>query len=111
MSKREQKEQKEQKQQKQQRRKQKITNLFWMTLTVVIAICTVVVSISTISDMFRTRSERKVVDKKIAMLEAKIAHDSIFIHNITTSPAFMEKYARETYHMQRPGETVYILEE
>ena len=82
-----------------------------MTLTVVIAICTVVVSISTISDMFRTRSERKVVDKKIAMLEAKIAHDSIFIHNITTSPAFMEKYARETYHMQRPGETVYILEE
>lgn len=108
MSKREQKEQKEQ---KQQRRKQKITNLFWMTLTVVIAICTVVVSISTISDMFRTRSERKVVDKKIAMLEAKIAHDSIFIHNITTSPAFMEKYARETYHMQRPGETVYILEE
>ena len=101
----------EQKEQKQQRRKQKITNLFWMTLTVVIAICTVVVSISTISDMFRTRSERKVVDKKIAMLEAKIAHDSIFIHNITTSPAFMEKYARETYHMQRPGETVYILEE
>lgn len=108
MSKREQKELREQ---KQQRRKQKITNLFWMTLTVVIAICTVVVSISTISDMFRTRSERKVVDKKIAMLEAKIAHDSIFIHNITTSPAFMEKYARETYHMQRPGETVYILEE
>ena len=99
------------KEQKQQRRKQKFVNIFWMTLTIVIAICTIIVSISTISDMFRTRAARKDVDRKIATLEHKIASDSIFIHNITTSPAFMEKYARETYHMQRPGETVYILEE
>ena len=88
-----------------------VINYFWVAMTIVIAICTIIVSISTISDMFRTRAARKDVDRKIATLEHKIASDSIFIHNITTSPAFMEKYARETYHMQRPGETVYILEE
>ena len=82
-----------------------------MALTVVIAICTVVVSISTIGDMLRTRSERRIVERKIAVLEKKIAEDSIFIEQITTSPEFMERFARENYNMQRPDETVYILEE
>ena len=82
-----------------------------MALTVVIAICTVVMSISTIGDMLRTRSERRIVERKIAVLEKKIAEDSIFIEQITTSPEFMERFARENYNMQRPDETVYILEE
>ena len=81
----------------------KYINIFWVALTVVIAICTVVVSISTLGDMLRTRRDRKIV-------EANIKSDSIFIHKITTSPEFMEQYARETYHMQRKGETVYIME-
>ena len=88
----------------------KYINIFWVALTVVIAICTVVVSISTLGDMLRTRRDRKIVEANIQMLEDKIKSDSIFIHKIITSPEFMEQYARETYHMQRKGETVYIME-
>lgn len=88
----------------------KYINIFWVALTVVIAICTVVVSISTLGDMLRTRRDRKIVEANIQMLEDKIKSDSIFIHKITTSPEFMEQYARETYHMQSKGETVYIME-
>jgi len=91
-------------------RKQKFINYFWVTMTVVIAICTVVVSISTIGDMMRTRRNRRAVEERIATLEERIARDSAFIEQISTSPEFMEKFARETYHMQRSGETVYILE-
>ena len=91
-------------------KEQKFINVFWVVLTVVIAICTVVVSIRTIGDMIRTHRDRKVVERRIETLEQKIYDDSIFIHKITTSPEFMERFARETYHMQRKGETVYIME-
>jgi cell division protein FtsB len=94
-----------------ERRQERYINFFWMTLTVVIAICTVVVSFSTIGDMIRTRRLRNEVEVKISALESKIAADSIFIERISNSPEFMEEYARETFHMQRPGETVYILEQ
>lgn len=93
-----------------EQRKVKFINYFWVTMTVLIAICTVVVSISTIANMIRTNRDRREVEHEIAILEEKIARDSAFIENITTSPHFMEKFARETYHMQRPGETVYILD-
>lgn len=90
--------------------KLKIINYFWVVLTVVIAICTVYVSIFTIRDTLRTKSQIREHDRKIASLEEKIERDSIFIERISSDPDFMESYARERYHMQRPGETVYILE-
>lgn len=98
------------KEKKSESREQRFINGFWMTLTIVIAICTVIVSISTIVGMIRTRSHRKEVERKITVLEDKLEADSVFIERITTSPEFMEEYARETFHMQRKGETVYILE-
>jgi heme/copper-type cytochrome/quinol oxidase subunit 2 len=98
------------KEKKSESREQRFINGFWMTLTIVIAICTVIVSISTIVGMIRTRSHRKEVERKITVLEHKLEADSVFIERITTSPEFMEEYARETFHMQRKGETVYILE-
>ena len=91
--------------------KLRIINYFWIALTVVIAICTIYVSVLTIRDMMRTNSQIRELDKQIEFYETKIEGDSIFIHNLTTDPEFMESYARERYHMQRPGETVYILEE
>lgn len=91
--------------------KQKIIKYFWVTLTVLIALCTLYVSTATISDMVRTNARHSDVDRKIERLEAKIARDSAFVEQITTSPEFMERFAREHYHMQREGETVYILDE
>lgn len=92
-------------------KQQRFINGFWVTLTIVIAICTTIVTISTLANMLRTRSHRKEVERKIAVLEKKIEGDSIFIERISTSPEFMEEYARETFKMQRKGETVYLLEE
>ena len=60
--------------------------------------------------MFRTKALRRDIEHKIAILEKNIEEDSIFIERISNDAEFMEKYARETFHMQRKGETVYILE-
>ena len=92
-------------------KQRKYINIFWVVLTVVITICTIFVSFSTIGDMLRIGSDRRDVERRITLLEQQIREDSIFIEKISTSPEFMERFARETYHMQRPGETVYILEE
>ena len=92
------------------KQRQRYINIFWTSLTVVIAIGTIWVSLSTLMDMFRTYRDRRAVEAKIENLEKKITSDSIFIHKITTSPEFMERFARETYHMQPEGETVYIME-
>lgn len=91
-------------------KQQRYINFFWVALTVVITICTIIVSISTLSDMFRTKALRRDIEHKIAILEKNIEEDSIFIERISNDAEFMEKYARETFHMQRKGETVYILE-
>ena len=91
-------------------KQQRYINIFWVTLTVVIAICTIIVTINTLGNMFRTGSHRREVERKIAILERKIEGDSIFIDRIQNDPEFMEEYARETFRMQRKGETVYILE-
>ena len=63
-------------------KQQRYINIFWVTLTVVIAICTIAVTISTLGNMFRTRSNRREVERKIATLEQKIERDSIFIERI-----------------------------
>ena len=89
----------------------RVINYFWIAVTVVIAICTLYVSIFTIRDTVRMNRQIAVLDKDIARYEAKIESDSIFIESISKDPSFMEEYARERYHMQRPGETVFILEE
>lgn len=92
-------------------KQQKYINIFWVTLTVVITICTLLVTISTLGNMYRTKALRKEVERKIAVLERQIESDSIFIERIKHDPEFMEEYARETFFMQRKGETVYILED
>lgn len=89
----------------------KLSKYFWVSLTAIIAIFTIVVSVRTVGDMIRTNKRSNESEQRIAQLESRIARDSIFIHQLTTSPEFLEKFTRESYHMQRPGETVYILEE
>ena len=89
--------------------KERVIRYFWVTLTLAIAIYTVFVSIRTVGDMSRTNSQRALLEVEIRNLEAEISRDSAFIEQIQHSPEFLETFAREHYHMQREGETVYIL--
>lgn len=90
--------------------KGKFGKYFWFGVTLTIGIFTAFVCIRTISDMVRTNARSRELRTKVEQLERKIAADSAFIRQLNTSPDFLEKVAREQYHMQREGETVYILE-
>lgn len=94
-----------------ERIRSKLIKYFWITLTATVAVFTVIVSVRTVRDMIKTGQRRVATEQRIGQLERQIARDSIFIHQLSTSPDFLEKFAREQYLMQRPGETVYILEE
>lgn len=91
--------------------KERVMRYFWRGLIIALAIYTVVVCISTVWKIMRTELRTMNIKRHIERLEAKISRDSAFVEQIQHSPDFLEQFAREQYHMQRSGETVYILEE
>ena len=90
--------------------KASIVKYFWITLSVAIAIFTVIVSVRTIDDIVKTNSRYADVEAKVVELQAKITRDSTFIEDLQHSPEFLEKFARETFLLQRRGEEVVIIE-
>lgn len=90
-----------------ERVKNSVLRLFWITLTGGIAIFTIYTSIDTIANTRQTNKKSEALDARIAMYEAQIAADSTFIENMK-NPEFMERYAREHFHMQREGEMVFL---
>ena len=91
-----------------ERVKNNVLSLFWIILTGGIAIFTIYTAIHTVGDMIHTNKKSGDLDVRIAKYEAKLASDSIFIENMKNKE-FLERYAREHFHMQREGEMVYIV--
>lgn len=87
-----------------------IVKYFWITLSVAIAIFTVIVSVRTIDDIIKTKRRHADVEVKVAELQANITRDSTFIEDLQHSPEFLEKFARESFLLQRRGEDVYVIE-
>ncbi|MBR4952100.1 MAG: septum formation initiator family protein [Alistipes sp.] len=87
-----------------------IVKYFWITLSVAIAIFTVIVSVRTIDDIVKTKRRHADVEVKVAELQANITRDSTFIEDLQHSPEFLEKFARESFLLQRRGEDVYVIE-
>lgn len=87
----------------------KLTKSFWIGLTAIIAVFTLYVMIRTVAHIARTRSRMADVRVERDRLQRSIESDSLFIENLS-SEEFLETYAREQFNLQRPGETVYIVE-
>lgn len=87
----------------------RVTRGFWVVLTAIIAVFTLYVMIRTVAHIARTRSRMSQVREERDRLQRSIDSDSLFIENLG-SEEFLETYAREQFNLQRPGETVYIVE-
>ena len=88
-----------------------IVKYFWITLTLAIAIFTIIVSVHTVEDIVKTSKQYAEIEVRVAELQDKITRDSSFIQDLQHSPDFLEKFARESFLLQRSGEVVYIVEE
>jgi cell division protein FtsB len=88
-----------------------IVKYFWITLTLAIAIFTIIVSVHTVEDIVKTSKRYAEIEVRVAELQDKITRDSSFIQDLQHSPDFLEKFARESFLLQRSDEVVYIVEE
>ena len=88
-----------------------IVKYFWITLTLAIAIFTIIVSVHTVEDIIKTSKRYAEIEVRVAELQDKITRDSSFIQDLQHSPDFLEKFAREHFLMQREGDIVFILED
>lgn len=64
---------------------------------------------SSIADTYRYEKE---IDARKAMIKAETDTMNYYrrqLRNIVSDPLTMERVAREQYHMQRPGEDIYIV--
>ncbi|MBQ6612364.1 MAG: septum formation initiator family protein [Alistipes sp.] len=88
-----------------------IVKYFWITLTLAIAVFTIIVSVRTVRDIIATNKRRDVAQARVTQLQDKITRDSLFIESLKHSPEFLEEFARENFLLQRKNEVVYIIEE
>ena len=89
--------------------KVRLGDRFWITLTTVIILFTLVVIWRNLITVVKVHHRIRLLKREKAMYEERIAKDSTLLEQLQYNE-YLEQYAREHYHMQRRNEDVYIME-
>ena len=89
--------------------KVRLGDRFWITLTTVIILFTLVVIGRNLITVVKGHHRIRLLKREKAMYEERIAKDSTLLEQLQYNE-YLEQYAREHYHMQRRNEDVYIME-
>lgn len=89
--------------------KVRLGDRFWITLTTVIILFTLVVIGRNLITVVKVHHRIRLLKREKAMYEERIAEDSTLLEQLQYNE-YLEQYAREHYHMQRRNEDVYIME-
>ncbi|MBO5235377.1 MAG: septum formation initiator [Alistipes sp.] len=89
--------------------KVRLGDRFWITLTTVIILFTLVVIGRNLITVVKVHHRIRLLKREKAMYEERIAKDSTLLEQLQYNE-YLEQYAREHYHMQRRNEDVYIME-
>lgn len=81
----------------------------WLVYIVVLGIGVYLISRPVIS-IIRTSKDISELEEEKAKYQAIIKENEEFLRNLNNRE-FLERYARETYYMQRPNEQIFIIEE
>ena len=88
--------------------KVQIGQRFWITLTTVVFVFTVYIVGRNMINVIKIHRRIVAMEKEKRLYLQRIAEDSALIQRLQYDD-YLEKYAREHYHMQRPDEHVYII--
>lgn len=88
--------------------KVQIGQRFWITLTTLIFIFTVFVIGRSLVNVIRISHRISLLEDERDLYLQRIAEDSALYEQLQYDE-YLEKYAREHYHMQRRDEHVYII--
>lgn len=87
----------------------RLSRPFWIVLTVVVAVFTAFVVGRNLLHIWKIKRQLALLDREARTYREQIEADSTLLERLRYDDC-LEEYARERYHMQRPGEKVYILE-
>lgn len=82
----------------------------WFAVTAVIFIYTAALTVRNLFTFFRTERRISALEEQRDYYLERIREDSTMLERLTYDE-YLEQYARERYHMQRPNEYIYIVEE
>ena len=87
-----------------------ISKKIWLCVTAVIFIYTAVMTVRNLITTLKTRRRIARLEEQRDHYRARIAEDSTMLERLNYDE-FLEQYARERFHMQRPNEYIYIMED
>ncbi len=88
--------------------KVRIGQRFWITVTTVLFVFTIYIVGRNLVSVIRMHRRIAALEREKELYLQRIAEDSMLIERLRYDE-YLEKYAREHYHMQRPDEHVYII--
>ena len=82
----------------------------WQVLTAVIIIYTAMLTVRNLVRMVKIQSRISLLEDQRDFFQQRISEDSTLLERLNYDE-YLEQYARERFHMQRPNEYIYIIEE
>ena len=79
-------------------------------MTAVIFIYTAVLTVRNLITTIKTRHRISRIEEQRDHYRARITEDSTMLERLKYDE-FLEQYARERFHMQRPNEYIYIMDD
>ena len=88
----------------------KITKRVWQCLTAAVFIYTAIVIVRNLITIVRVNYRISEMEDQRDLYQARITEDSTMLEHMKYDE-YLEQYACEKFHMQRPNEYIYIIEE
>jgi cell division protein FtsB len=87
-----------------------LSKWIWRGVTVVIFIYTAVLIVRNLITVVKVHHRIARLEEQRDHFRERIAEDSTMLSRLKYDE-YLEQYAREKYHMQRPNEYIYIVED
>lgn len=87
----------------------RIGRLSWMIATAVIFVYTAVLTVRNVITVIRVNHSASLLEQQRDIFAERIRQDSTTLEQLKYDE-YLEKYARDRYHMQRKGESVFVTE-
>ena len=86
------------------------TNKIWKVAIAVIIIYTAVLTVRNLITVITVKHRMWGLEDQKEAFQARITEESTMLEHLKYDE-YLEQYARERFHMQRPNEYIYIVEE
>lgn len=88
----------------------KLTKKIWRIAIAVIIVYTAVLTVRNLVTVITVKHRMSRLADQKEQFQARITEDSTMLEHLKYDE-YLEQYARERFHMQRPNEYIYIIEE